>query len=117
MITPLDNRVLVRALRTKEKTEGGIIVPDSVRKKTDMEELEMEVVKIGETAFYDLYIKPKEGDIVYISRYAGSDKRELKQEYEYRLINDDDVTAIKEDIDIQSRIKKLRKEAKNGTGN
>ena len=111
IITPLDNRILVRLPRTAEKSSGGIILPDSTRKKSDMDEQVMEVVKIGEAAFLGLYVKPKEGDEVYVSRYAGTEWRHIKDDdYEYRLINDDDVTAIKADIDIQAAIKELKNE-------
>ena len=77
-LTPLDNRVLVRIPRTAEKSTGGIIIPENVRKKTDMDEQVMEVVKVGETAFLGLYVKPKEGDEVYVSRYAGTEWRHIK---------------------------------------
>ena len=109
-LTPLDNRVLVRLPRTAEKSTGGIIIPESTRKKTDMDEQVMEVVKVGEAAFLGLFIKPKDGDEVYVSRYAGTEWRHIKDDkYEYRLINDGDVTAIKADIDIQATIKELSK--------
>ena len=109
LVTPLDNRVLVRLPRTAEKSSGGIILPESTRKKTDMDEQVMQIVKVGETAFLDLYIKPEEGNEVYVSRYAGTEWRHIKDDrYEYRLINDRDVTAIKADIDIQATIKELK---------
>jgi len=109
LVTPLDDRVLVRLPRTAEISSGGIIIPESTRKKTDMDEQVMEVVKIGETAFLQLFVAPKEGDEVYVSRYAGTEWRHIKDDhYEYRLINDRDVTAIKADIDIQATIKELK---------
>lgn len=109
LITPLDNRVLVRLPRTAEKSSGGIIIPESTRKKTDIDQQLMEIVKVGETAFLALYVSPKEGDEVYVSRYAGTEWRNIKDDrYEYRLINDGDVTAIKADIDIQATIKLLK---------
>lgn len=110
-VTPLDNRVLVRLPRTAEKSSGGIILPESTRKKTDMDEQVMQIVKVGETAFLQLYVQPKKGDEVYVSRYAGTEWRHIKDDrYEYRLINDRDVTAIKADIDIQATIKELKNE-------
>ena len=109
-LTPLDDRVLVRLPRTAEKSAGGIIIPEATRKKTDMDSQVMEVVKVGEAAFLGLYVKPKDGDEVYVSRYAGTEWRHIKDDdYEYRLINDRDVTAIKADIDIQATIKELKK--------
>ena len=109
-LTPLDDRVLVRLPRTAEKSTGGIIIPESTRKKTDMDEQVMEVVKVGEAAFLGLFVQPKDGDEVYVSRYAGTEWRHIKDDdYEYRLINDRDVTAIKADIDIQATIKELKK--------
>lgn len=109
-MTPLDNRLLVRKKKTAEKTKGGIILPNKARNSQDMIEKEVEVVSIGEAAFLGLVIKPIIGDIVYISKYAGSDQREDHDDYEYRLINDSDVSAIKRDIDIEKVIEEYRKE-------
>jgi len=110
MITPLDNRVLIRKVRMKEKTSGGIFLPESVRKKSEMAEVEVEVVKLGEAAFLSLYIKPEEGDIVFISRYAGADHKNVNDDFEYRIVNDDDITAMKKDINIKETIEGLRNE-------
>lgn len=103
-MTPLDHRVLVRRKRTEEKTKGGIILPDEMRNKQDMAEMEVEIVKLGETAFQALYVKPERGDIVYIARYAGSDQKNKDDVYEHRIVNDGDIVGIERDIDIEKTI-------------
>lgn len=107
-MTPLDNRLLVRRKRTEEKTSGGIILPDEMRNKQDMAEMIVEVVKLGETAFQALYVKPEIGDMVYIARYAGSDQKKKDDVWETRIINDDDVVGIERDIDIEKAIEEGR---------
>jgi len=108
IITPLDNRVLVRKKRTEEKTSGGIILPDEMRNKQDMSEMQVEIVKMGETAFQALYVKPEIGDIVYIARYAGSDQKSQDDVYENRIVSDGDIVAIERDIDIEKTVEEGR---------
>jgi len=107
-MTPLTNRVLVRRNRAPEKTEGGIYLPDKTRKDQDMLALEMEIVKMGESAFHGYYVKPEVGDMVNVSKWAGSEQRIYKDEVEYRLVNDDDIICINRDIDIDQVIKEGR---------
>ena len=107
-MTPLDNRLLVRRKRTEEKTSGGIILPDAMRNKQDMAEMLVEVVTLGETAFQALYVKPVIDDMVFISRYAGSDQKQKDDVFETRIINDSDVVGIDRDIDIEKTIEEGR---------
>lgn len=108
-MTPLTNRVLVRRKLTEEVTAGGIILPEKIRKDQDMTALWVEIVKLGESAFHGYYVKPEEGDTVAVSRYAGSDHIiESDDEYEYRLVHDEDITMSRKDIDIEQVIKEGR---------
>lgn len=111
-MTPLTNRVLVRRSRAPEKTEGGIYLPDKTRKDQDMLALEMEIVKMGESAFHGYYVKPEVGDLVNVSKWAGSEQRIYEEEdgieVEYRLVQDDDIICINRDIDIKQVIKEGR---------
>lgn len=108
--TPLDHRVLIKMKRADEKSTGGIIIPEDVRDKNSKNEMTAVIVKLGETAFINLYVKPEENDEVLIARYSGSDQPTYSDdEYEYRLVNDTDIKAICQDIDIKKVIKELRK--------
>ncbi len=62
-IRPLDDRVVIKPLVVKEKTVGGIIIPDTAKEKPQIgeiiavgtdEELK-EIVKIGDRILYAKY--------------------------------------------------------------
>ena len=91
----------------RDKTEGGIYVPDQVRERESRATVVAYVVKLGPLAYKD----PdkfggsdpwcKEGDWVCIGRYAGS--RFTIEGGEVRIINDDEVIAtIVDPDDIKS---------------
>jgi len=94
---PTGWRILVMPYMGKEKTEGGIHVPDSIREKEARATVVAYVVKLGALAYKDLdkfgEEGPwcKEGDWVCIGRYAGS--RFNIEGGEVRIINDDEVIA------------------------
>jgi len=62
MIVPLDDRVLVRVLKTETKTEGGIFLPDTSVSNTNeaiivavgTDEDLREVLKVGDKVIYQL---------------------------------------------------------------
>lgn len=107
-MTPLTNRVLVKRKRTEEITKAGIIIPDKTRKDQDMLALEVEIVKLGETAFHGYYVKPEVGDLVNVAKWAGSEQRIYKDDIEYRIVHDDDIICINREIDIDKVIAKGR---------
>ena len=91
---PLGNRVLIRRLDAEEKLKGGIILPDSAKKKQE----QAEVVAIG-TGKYDksgnlIPIPVKVGDIILMEKYSG---QEVKlDDVEYVILKADDIIAIVE---------------------
>lgn len=91
---PLGNRVLVRRLEEKESSKGGIILPDTAKKKQEM----TEVVAIGpgkKTQEGKLLPMPVAiGDVVLIDKYAGQEIT-LNDE-EFVVIRSDDIVAIVE---------------------
>lgn len=91
---PLGNRVLVRRLEEKESSKGGIILPDTAKKKQEM----TEVVAIGpgkKTQEGKILPMPvKVGDVVLIDKYAGQEIT-LNDE-EFVVIRSDDIVAIVE---------------------
>ena len=91
-LRPLGNRVLVRRLAAEETLKGGIILPDTAKKKQE----QAEVVAIG-TGKKDkngqlIPIPVKVGDIVLIEKYSGQEVS-LNDE-EHVIVRADDLIAL-----------------------
>ena len=93
-VTPLGDRVLVRRVQADEKTEGGIILPDTAKEKPR----EGVVISVGKGKLLEngerqaLTVKVK--DRVLFSSYAGS---EIKlQGDEMLILSEDEILAIVE---------------------
>lgn len=94
MLKPLADRVVIKVLSGEEKTQGGIVLPDTAKEKPQ----EGEVVAVGPGKMLDngTRVAPevKKGDIVVFAKYSGT---EVKYEgQEYLIIRDSDILAIKE---------------------
>ena len=93
-LKPLGNRVLVRKLEAQETLKGGIILPDTAKKKQES----AEVLAIG-TGKKDkngnlIPIPVKVGDVILLEKYSG---QEISLEGEdYVIIRADDIIAIVE---------------------
>jgi len=103
---PTGWRVLVMPYKGREKTEGGIHLPDAVRDREALATVVAYVLKVGPLAYQDKDKfgdgEPwcKEGDWICIGRYSGS--RFRIDGGEVRIINDDEVIAtIVDPEDIQ----------------
>lgn len=93
-LKPLGNRVLVRRLAAEEKLKGGIILPDTAKKKQE----QAEVVAIG-TGKKDkngalIPMPVQMGDIILMEKYSGQDVT-LNDE-EFVILRADDIIAIVE---------------------
>ena len=94
---PTGWRILVMPYMGKDKTDGGVYVPDPVREREMRATVVAYVVKVGPLAYKDIDkfgeegAWGKEGDWVCIGRYAGS--RFQIEGGEVRIINDDEVIA------------------------
>jgi|TARA_X000001388_G_scaffold8789_2_gene5416 chaperonin GroES len=95
---PTGWRVLVMPYMGRDKTEGGVYVPDQARDRESKATVVAYVLKVGPLAYADqdkfgTDSEPwcKEGDWVCIGRYAGS--RFSIEGGEVRIINDDEVIA------------------------
>jgi len=93
-IRPLQDRVIVRRLEEEEKTEGGIIIPDTAKEKP----MEGKVVAVGKGKVLEggkaVPLDVKKGDRILFSKYAGT---EIKLEGEEHLImREDDILGIVE---------------------
>lgn len=94
ILRPLSNRVLVRRLEAEETIKGGIILPDTAKKKQEM----AKVIAIGpgkKDGNGNLIPMPvKVGEVVLIDKYSGQEVK-LHDE-EYVIIRADDIIAIVE---------------------
>ena len=92
-VRPLHDRILVQRLEDKqEKSEGGIIIPDSAKEKPQRGK----VTAVGNGKTLDdgtkVALEIKKGDKVLFGKYAGT---EVKIEGdEYLILREDDVLAI-----------------------
>ncbi|MEA1938441.1 MAG: co-chaperone GroES [Pseudomonadota bacterium] len=89
---PLHDRVLVRRLEGEEKTDGGIIIPDTAKEKP----IEGEIVAIG-TGVRDEHgnIAPldvKVGDKILFGKWSGT---EVKVEgEEFLVMKESDIVGV-----------------------
>ncbi len=103
MLKPLGNRVLVRPLGEEETTSGGIVLPDTAKKKP----LEGEIVAVGEGERLESgkVVPPpvQVGDIVVYPEFGGTEVRVGTEEY--LIVDADSILAVK------TRAKKAPKKA------
>lgn len=94
-IKPLHDRILVKRIEEEEKTEAGIIIPDTAKEKPIMGK----VIAVGQGKVLDngqrMSLSVKEGDKILFSKYAGTEIK-MKGE-EFLIMREDDVLAIIED--------------------
>lgn len=93
-LKPLGNRVLVRRLAAEEKLKGGIILPDTAKKKQE----QAEVVALGSGkkdkngALIPMPVKV--GDIILMEKYSGQEV--TVEDEEFVILRADDIIAIVE---------------------
>lgn len=94
-LKPVGNRVLAQRLEKEETMKGGIILPDSAKKKQET----AKVVAIGEGKRLDdgkvLPIQVKIGATILMDKYAGQEVQ-INDE-EYIILKADDIIAIIEE--------------------
>jgi len=93
-IRPLHDRVLVKRVKEEEKTEGGIIIPDTAKEKP----IEGKVIAVGNGKTTDggevRALEVKKGDRVLFGKYSGT---EVKIDGEEHLIlREDDILGVVE---------------------
>jgi co-chaperonin GroES (HSP10) len=96
--------ILVRPISIKEKTKGGLYLPDSVKNDIAYLTTVGKVLAVGDSAYLDEAKFPKgpwckAGQFVIYGRYAGA---RFKTKFgEHRILNDDEIIAtIKKPEDI-----------------
>ena len=97
---PKGYRILIALPDSEEKTAGGIIRPEDLRKREETASILGFVLKMGPDCYADesrFASGPycKEGDWVIFRSYSGT--RFKLYGREFRLINDDTVEAVVED--------------------
>lgn len=93
-LKPLGNRVLVKRLEAEDQVKGGIILPDTAKKKQET----AEVVAIG-TGKKDksgnlIPFPVKAGDKILMEKYSGTEV--TLDGDEYVILRADDIIAIVE---------------------
>ncbi|MDY4694413.1 MAG: co-chaperone GroES [Blautia sp.] len=92
-LRPLGNKVVLQKQEAEEKTQSGIILPDSAKEKPQ----DAVVIAVGPGKTEDgktVAMQVKEGDKVIYSEYAGTEVK-LDDE-EYIIVSQDDIIAIVE---------------------
>ncbi len=91
-IKPLGDRVLVKRVKSEEKTAGGIFIPDTAKEK----QAEGKVVAVGAGKRLDNgeLVKPsvKKGQRVLFGKYGGTDVKVGGEEH--MILREDDILAI-----------------------
>ena len=91
-IRPLGDRVVVRAVERPEQTKSGLFLPDTAQEKPQ----EAMVIAVGPGKLQDngtrTPIDLKVGDKVLYSKYAGTDIKQLDEEY--LILRESDILAV-----------------------
>ncbi|MEE9604192.1 MAG: co-chaperone GroES [Candidatus Scalindua sp.] len=90
-IRPLDDRIVVEPLEAEEKTEGGIVLPDTAKEKPT----KGKVISVGEGKLLDsgnrAKLLVKKGDQVLYGKYAGTEITVSGKEY--LILREGDILA------------------------
>jgi chaperonin GroES len=91
-IRPLGDRVVVKAVERPEQTKSGLYLPDTAQEKPQ----EAIVVAVGPGKLQDngtrTPIDLKAGDKVLYSKYAGTEIKQLDDEY--LILRESDILAV-----------------------
>ncbi|MCK4912986.1 MAG: co-chaperone GroES [Planctomycetes bacterium] len=93
-LKPLDDRVVIQQLKAKEKTAGGIILPDNAKEKPQAGK----IIAVGPGKLQDdgkrIKMDLKKGDEVIYAKYMGNEI-EIDRE-KYVILSEKDVLGIVE---------------------
>jgi chaperonin GroES len=90
-VTPLSDRVVVRALEETEQMRGGLFIPDTAKEKPQ----QGEIIAIGPGKYEDGKLVPmtvKVGDKVLYGKYSGTEV--TLDDEQYLILRESDVLAI-----------------------
>lgn len=90
-IRPLDDRVVVEPMEAEEKTQGGIVLPDTAKEKP----MKGKIVAVGEGKMLEsgkrAELLVKKGDKVLYGKYAGTEV--TVDGREYLIMRESDILA------------------------
>jgi chaperonin GroES len=97
---PVGYKILIAMPEMSEKTEGGVFVPDALKKQEETASIIGYVIKTGPEAYNDMKKFPAGpychvGDFIIFRSYSGTRFKVMGREF--RLINDDTVEGVVED--------------------
>jgi len=92
-LTPLGDRVVIKAEPGEEKTRSGIVLPDSAKEKPQ----EGTIIAIGAGRILDngqkVALEVKVGDKVIYSKYGGTEVK--VDDEEFIILQERDILAVK----------------------
>lgn len=95
ILKPLGNRVIAKRMEEEEITKGGIIIPDSAKKKQET----AKVVAIGPGKKLENGqtepVNVKIGDTILMDKYSGQEVQ--IDDEEFIIVKSDDIIAIVEE--------------------
>lgn len=91
-LKPLGNRVVAKRLEQEETLKGGIILPETAKKKQETAKVVAigtgKITKEGKT----IQISVKVGDTILMDKYSGQEV--TIDDEDYVIVNADDIIAI-----------------------
>ncbi|MEA3305964.1 MAG: co-chaperone GroES [Candidatus Omnitrophota bacterium] len=91
-VRPLGDRVLVEPLEAKEKTKGGIVLPDTAKEKPQ----EGKIVAAGKGKAGEngkiIPLEIKVGDKILYGKYSGTEV--TIDDKEYLIVKEEDILAV-----------------------
>ncbi|MBN1354455.1 MAG: co-chaperone GroES [Candidatus Omnitrophica bacterium] len=91
-IQPLGERIMVEVLEAKEKTKGGIVLPDTAKEKPQ----EAKVIAVGKGRVGEdgknIPLELKAGDKILFGKYSGTEI--TVDDKEYLILKEEDVLAV-----------------------
>lgn len=90
-VIPLHDRILLKRLEEKEKTKGGIIIPDTAKEKPQ----EAEVIEVGKGRTTEdgkvIPLDVKKGDKVLIGKFSGTEV--MIGDVEHIIVREEEILA------------------------
>ena len=91
-LKPLGDRIIVKVLKSEEKTKGGIVLPDTAKEKPQ----QGKVMAVGTGRILEdgkvVPLEVKKGDKILFGKYSGD---EVKVDVEeYLIMREGDILAI-----------------------
>ncbi len=91
-VQPLGDRILIEVLEAKDKTKGGIVLPDTAKEKPQ----EAKVIAVGKGKVSEdgktIPLELKAGDKILFGKYSGTEI--MIDDKEYLILKEEDVLAI-----------------------